>query len=124
MIYLDKKDLQKSRKDLNLKEVIIDLICLYLFPNFMKVDQWLFLLEGDRSVGDAKDPVMKVEFYIHVKLVGVVEKWKELSKFREKLNKCKWNAINAKDQVKLQNKFAQSAMAKKYNWSQETYRSK
>lgn len=39
MIYLEKKDFQKSRKDLNQKEVIIDLKCQSHYLNFMKEDR-------------------------------------------------------------------------------------
>ena len=89
MIYLDKKDLQKSRKDPNPREEIIGLKCLSHFPNFIKVDQWPLALEEGRSAEDARDRAMKVEFYIHAKLVAGVVKWKGLCKSKEKPNKCK-----------------------------------
>ena len=74
MIYLDKKDLQKSRKDPSLKEAIIDPICLFLYLNFMKADLWFSHLEEDRSVRPVKALEIKEESFINVKLAKVQEK--------------------------------------------------
>jgi GTP cyclohydrolase FolE2 len=74
MIYLEKKDFQKSRKDQNQKEVTIDLICQFLCPNSMKVAQWFFHLDEDRFVENAKDLEMKEANFIVVKPVKELEK--------------------------------------------------
>lgn len=67
MIYLVNKVFHKSRKDQNLKEEIIDLICLFHYRNSMKVDQWYLVLDVVKFVESVKVLVMKVVNYIIVK---------------------------------------------------------
>ena len=67
MIYLVNKVFHKSRKDQNLKEEIIDLICLFHYQNSMKVDQWYLVLDVVKFVESVKVLVMKVVNYIIVK---------------------------------------------------------
>jgi hypothetical protein len=74
MIYLEKKDFQKSRKDQNQKEAIIDLICQYLYLNFIKAVQWFFPLDEDKFVENAKGLEMKVANFIVVKHAKELEK--------------------------------------------------
>ena len=112
---MGKKDLQKSRKDLNLKEVTIGQICLFLCLNSIKVGQWFSPSEEERYAKLVKDQETREESFINVKLVKVQVKWKELFKFKENPNRYKWNATNAKDQEKLQKVSAQFAEVKKFN---------
>jgi hypothetical protein len=74
MIYLEKKDFQKSRKDQNQKEAIIGLICQYLYLNFIKAALWFFPLDEDKFVENAKDLGMKVANFIVVKHAKELEK--------------------------------------------------
>jgi hypothetical protein len=69
MIYLVNKVFHRSRKDQNLKEEIIDLICLFHYQNSMKVDQWYLVLDVVKFVESVKGLVMKVVNCIIVKHV-------------------------------------------------------
>lgn len=115
MICLDKKVYLKSRKDQNQKGETTDPICLFHYLNFMKEGQWHLVLEGDRFVDIVKVQAMKEDSFIHASLVTAREKWLELYKFKGKRNKCKWNAINVKEQAKHHNKSVQFAVDKKFN---------
>jgi len=66
--------LHKSRKDLNQKEVIIDLICQSPYPNSIKEVQWSSHLEEVKYVELVKALVIRQVFFIHAKLVKVLEK--------------------------------------------------
>lgn len=74
MICSAKTDLHKSRKDLNQKEVIIDLICQSPYPNSIKEVQWFSHLEGVKFAEHVKALVIRQAFFIHVKLAKVLEK--------------------------------------------------
>lgn len=121
MIFLEKKVSPKSRNIPNLREVTTDQKCQFLYLNFMKVGRWPSVLEGDKFVGIAKDQVIQVALSMDVKLVVELEKWKELSKSKVKLNKCKWNVINAKELVNLHNLYVLFVMGRKFKWSREIY---
>ena len=110
-----KKDCQKSRKDQNQKEEITGLKCLFHYRNFTKEGLWHSVSDEDKYAGIAKALVMRVDSSIHANHVTELAKWFELCKCKEKLNKWKWNATNAKDQEKLQKVSAQFAEVKKFN---------
>lgn len=74
MIYSAKTDLHKSRKDLNQKEVIIDLICQSPYLNSIKEAQWFSHLEEVKYAEHVKALATRQAFFIHVRLVKVLEK--------------------------------------------------
>ncbi len=74
MIYLDKKDSQKSRNVQNLKEEIIDRKCRFHFQNYTKEALKLSALGEVKFVENVKVQVIKEEYYMNALLVVEQEK--------------------------------------------------
>jgi hypothetical protein len=71
MICLGRKVYQRSRNVPNLKEVIIDLKCLFLYQNFIQGDLRLLVSEEERFVDIVKVLEMKKANYINANHVVV-----------------------------------------------------
>lgn len=74
MIYLDKKDSQKSRNVQNLKEEIIDQKCRFHFQNYTKEALKLSALGEVKFVENVKVQVIKEEYCMNALLVVEQEK--------------------------------------------------
>lgn len=121
MISLANKVSNKSKKDLNLKEVISELIWVSLYLHSILEVKPFIALEEDKFVNIVKVQETLQELYILVQSVMEVEKWSEKSKLKIQLNKYKWNVNNVKVAVMLVNINAQFVMDKKLYLNPETY---
>jgi len=121
MIFLERKDSHKFKKDQNQKEVILELKWAYLFlPSILEVKLFI-ALEEDKFASIVKVQVIQQVLFIHVQFVVEAVKWLEKLRLKIQLSKLKWNANNVKEVDTLENKNALFVEEKKLLWSQEIF---
>jgi hypothetical protein len=121
MIFLEKKDSHKFKKDQNQKEVILELKWAYLFlPSILEVKPFI-ALEEVKFASIVKVQVIQQALFIHVQFVMEVVKWLEKLRLKIQSSKLKWNVNNVKEVDMLANKNVRFVEEKKLLWSQEIF---